>query len=200
VIADSDRLEVLYRTPDEMEAAMIAGALEDHGIRAAISGGYTSGFRAEAPGQVRVLVAEQDLVQACELLAETLRESRSIDWEGVDFQDPTPIDPDEQETPADVDVPEASADQPRLQFSLGLLVLIQTVLCAIFALTRIELGGIPLAVLLTGLVFSITLYGTIYIAADLPRFHDRWRPFGRVLITGYAVAVLLSSLLAILAG
>jgi hypothetical protein len=200
MIAASDRLEVLYRTPDELEAAMIAGVLADHGIAVTTSGGYTSGFRAEAPGHVRVLVAQDDLAEACELLAQTLRESRSLDWDGIDIQDPTPIDADEADAAPSSDAAVPSADDPKLQFSLGLLVILQTVLCVAFALSRIDLGGIPSAILLTGLVFSVTLAGTIYIAADLPRFHDRWRPFGRVLITGYAVAILLSSLMAILAG
>ena len=54
----------------EIEAAIIVTALEEQGFKAQMSGQLTSGFRAEAPGEVRVLVRRGDLQRA----EETLRE------------------------------------------------------------------------------------------------------------------------------
>ncbi len=65
---DPNRVVVLTTVPTEAEAATIVAALDGGGIQARITGELTSGFRAEAPGDVRVLVREADLEQARELL------------------------------------------------------------------------------------------------------------------------------------
>src|SRR5688572_16467710 len=114
--ASLDRLEVLYRTPDEMEAAMIADVLADHGIRSSVTGGATAGFRAEAPGEVRILIAEAHLPLARRLLEQHLHESQPVDWEQVDCHDPTTPEGEEVEPPAPAELPANSA---KLQFSLG---------------------------------------------------------------------------------
>ncbi len=61
---------VLTTVMTEAEAAILVAQLEDHGIAAQISGGLTGGFRAEAPGSVRVLVHEENMERAKALLAE----------------------------------------------------------------------------------------------------------------------------------
>ena len=65
---NDDALLVLVSVANEMQAALIVNTLEDHGIRATATGDFTSGFRAEAPGDVRVLVKRSDLSEAREVL------------------------------------------------------------------------------------------------------------------------------------
>jgi pheromone shutdown protein TraB len=86
----SDHIVPLTSAPDEMEAGIIVAALEEHGIKATMSGVYTSGFRAEAPGQVQILIAERDLARAQEVLELAEEEQQEIDWSQVDVGDPEP--------------------------------------------------------------------------------------------------------------
>lgn len=65
--AETELVE-LCKAGDEFEARMILGLLEDHGIAAATTGEFSAGFRAEAPGVVRVHVAKRDLEKALQLL------------------------------------------------------------------------------------------------------------------------------------
>ena len=85
--------QVLVSVPGEVEAAVIVNALEEHGIGARATGGYTSGFKAEAPGEVRVLVAQADAVRAKDVLTEIRREYAQIDWSNVDFGNPEESNP-----------------------------------------------------------------------------------------------------------
>jgi hypothetical protein len=59
---------VLTAVPNEALAAMIVAALGHEGIMAHAQGSLTSGFRAEAPGNVQVLVRRADLDRARALL------------------------------------------------------------------------------------------------------------------------------------
>ena len=63
-----DSLQVLTRVPNELEAALIVNTLTEYGIPATATGGFTSGFKAEAPGDVRVLVKRSDIAAARDLL------------------------------------------------------------------------------------------------------------------------------------
>ncbi|MGH7201945.1 MAG: putative signal transducing protein [Planctomycetaceae bacterium] len=67
---DPDSLEVLASVPTEAEAAMIVAALDERGLRAQAVGGHTAGFRADAPGEVAVLVRRMDLDAAARILQE----------------------------------------------------------------------------------------------------------------------------------
>lgn len=67
---DPDNPERLTVVKTEAEALLIAGMLEEQGIESTVTGGYTSGFRTGAPGEVRVLVRNSDLARARELLNE----------------------------------------------------------------------------------------------------------------------------------
>ncbi len=67
---DSDRLEVIASLRHELEAAPIVAALDAEGIRAEAVGAYTAGFRAEAPGEVQVVVRGTDAERARAVLAE----------------------------------------------------------------------------------------------------------------------------------
>ena len=84
----SERLVLLESMPTEMEAGVIVAALEQGGIQATMTGTYTAGFRAEAPGWVKVLVAEDDLLQARTILRDVVRENMDVDWAQVDVGKP----------------------------------------------------------------------------------------------------------------
>jgi hypothetical protein len=56
----SEYIALLTSAPTEMDASIIVGALEVRGIKATMTGAYTAGFRAEAPGWVQVLVSQDD--------------------------------------------------------------------------------------------------------------------------------------------
>ena len=62
-------LQVLTRVPTEMEASLVVLRLADQGIAATAVGGFTAGFRAEAPGMVAVMVNSADLPAAEAALA-----------------------------------------------------------------------------------------------------------------------------------
>lgn len=68
--APSDKPVTVAVTADQMEAAMIASMLADHGIEARTVGDFTAGFRAEAPGGVSVLVHSRDEPRAREAIAD----------------------------------------------------------------------------------------------------------------------------------
>lgn len=74
----------LASTPTEREASIIVAALDECGICATMSGQYIACLRAGAWGWVQVLVAEEDLPRAQEVLANIRDEQRDIDWSQVD--------------------------------------------------------------------------------------------------------------------
>jgi hypothetical protein len=84
----SEHLVLLESTATEMEAGVIVAALEQGGIQATMTGTYTAGFRAEAPGWVKILVAENDLWQARTVLRDVVRENTDVDWSQVDVGQP----------------------------------------------------------------------------------------------------------------
>jgi pheromone shutdown protein TraB len=88
VADDSNEPVLLTSALNEAEAGIIVGALAEEGIKAAMSGVYTAGFRAEAPGWVKVLVAERDLARAKQILAGARRDQDNIDWSRVDVGPP----------------------------------------------------------------------------------------------------------------
>ena len=87
---DNEHLARLTSVRNEMEAGIIIGALEQEGIQAAMSGVYTAGFRAEAPGWVEVLVAEDDFSQAQAILQQVRDQHADVDWSHVDVGEPEP--------------------------------------------------------------------------------------------------------------
>lgn len=87
-IRPSGPIALLTSAPNEMEAGIIVGGLDERGIKATMSGVYTSGFRAEAPGWVQVLVAKEDLPAAQAVLDEVRGGGEEIDWSQVDVGTP----------------------------------------------------------------------------------------------------------------
>ena len=65
---DPNRVVVLTTAPTESQGAMIVAALEAEGVQAQMTGALTSGFRAEVPGGVQVIVRYGDLGQAQSVL------------------------------------------------------------------------------------------------------------------------------------
>ena len=64
--------EILVSVPGDLEASMIISALAAEGVDATATGSYTSGFLAEAPGEVQVLVRKRDLLKAKQLLGDLM--------------------------------------------------------------------------------------------------------------------------------
>ena len=85
---DNEELKTLTTVTTEFEASAIISALEAENIRAQAVGGYTAGFRAESPGGVSVIVAEDDLERSKAILAELRRHGAEIDWSQVDVDKP----------------------------------------------------------------------------------------------------------------
>ncbi len=83
-----DPTVVLALVPNEWQATLIANALRDRGINAQVTGATTAGFRAEAPGMVRVIVSKSQLEDARAALAEHRDQVSDIDWSQVDVGDP----------------------------------------------------------------------------------------------------------------
>ncbi|MAT70949.1 MAG: hypothetical protein CMJ58_15665 [Planctomycetaceae bacterium] len=65
---NSQELVVVKSVRDEMEAAMVVALLERIGVDAVADGGFTAGFRAEAPGEVAIRVRREDEAAARQAL------------------------------------------------------------------------------------------------------------------------------------
>ena len=76
---DNANLETVAERPSEVAATILVSVLRDAGIRAIATGGFTSGFRAEAPGMVKVQTLEDDAERAREIIAEIKMESPDDD-------------------------------------------------------------------------------------------------------------------------
>ncbi len=75
VTDDPNRPVVLVDVLTEAHAAMIVAALAERGIEAHATGGLTSGLRAEAPGQVHILVRAEDAERARDALDDVQAET-----------------------------------------------------------------------------------------------------------------------------
>jgi hypothetical protein len=80
VTPDPNRPEKLLSVASEIEAAAMVNALAECGVEAFAAGGYTSGFKAEAPGDVKILVKHTDLDRARQALAEIRQQQGDIEW------------------------------------------------------------------------------------------------------------------------
>jgi hypothetical protein len=82
-----ERTARLTSVPSETEAAIVIAALEENGVHAE-SDEYTSGLRAGPWNWVEVLVAEEDLEKAKQVLEQVKRQNDHIDWSQVDVGQP----------------------------------------------------------------------------------------------------------------
>lgn len=78
----------LVSVPSEVEAAVIVATLTDGGIQAVAAGGLTSSFRAEAPGEVAVLVNAADAERAHQILQQHRSDEHPVNWSEVDVGEP----------------------------------------------------------------------------------------------------------------
>jgi hypothetical protein len=85
---DPAELIDLASVRSEFEAATMVEALRAQGIAAQHYGGGLAGFRAEAPGFVRVVVRRQDADRARLALRALQADSIDIDWDEVDVGEP----------------------------------------------------------------------------------------------------------------
>ena len=85
---DPNRPCVLLLAANEVEAGGIVTALAEYDIEASVTGGFTSGLKAEAPGDVQILVRCSDLDRAKLALAEIRQDQGKIDWSTIDVGRP----------------------------------------------------------------------------------------------------------------
>ena len=83
-----DELTTLAHVPSEADAAPIVDALIAAGISATMTGGFTAGFIAEAPGDISIKVFEKDHARAMKVVRQFELENKSIDWSQVDVGEP----------------------------------------------------------------------------------------------------------------
>ncbi len=81
---DPNTPERLTAVPNDIQAAAIVNALADRGIQATMTGSYTSGFRAQAPGWVSIVVRKMDLDAAKQALADLKPDASDLDWPEFD--------------------------------------------------------------------------------------------------------------------
>jgi len=67
---DDARLETVAERCNESTALILVAVLKDAGIRAVATGGFTAGFKAEAPGVVKVQTFEADADRARQVISE----------------------------------------------------------------------------------------------------------------------------------
>jgi hypothetical protein len=82
---NNEKLVTVARRPGEAGADVLVSVLADAGIRAVATGGFTSGFQAEAPGWVSVQTLESDAARAREILAEAHEDA--VEWLAEDSDD-----------------------------------------------------------------------------------------------------------------
>jgi Putative prokaryotic signal transducing protein len=67
---DHAKLVTVAERNSEAAASILVSILCDEGIKAIATGGFTAGFRAEAPGRVRVQTFEADAERAKQIIAD----------------------------------------------------------------------------------------------------------------------------------
>ncbi len=85
---DPNNPTTLTRYCSEVEAVALLAALSESGIQGTTTGSFTTGFQAEAPGDVTVVVRQSDLPRAQKVLAKLENMKEDIDWSSVDVGEP----------------------------------------------------------------------------------------------------------------
>jgi hypothetical protein len=85
---DPNNPTTLTKFENEIEATALLAALAENGIQGTTTGSFTTGFLAEAPGSVSVVVRYGDLPRALKVLAEIETSVDEIDWSTVDVGEP----------------------------------------------------------------------------------------------------------------
>jgi hypothetical protein len=84
---DPNSPTVVYSADNAIEAAAIVTALEAEGIETTTTGSYTSGFQAEAPGTVQVVVRQSQAEKALAILERLEDEADESDENSGDEED-----------------------------------------------------------------------------------------------------------------
>jgi hypothetical protein len=87
MITDPNSPTVVYSADNAIEAAAIVTALEAEGITTTTTGSYTSGFQAEAPGPVQVVVRQSQAEKALAILERLEDEAEASEEESDDEED-----------------------------------------------------------------------------------------------------------------
>lgn len=83
-----EHVVVAATAENELEAGVMVAALEEAGIKATMSGAATADFRVGIPSGVQVLVAQEDLARAQEVIREGEDDEEDVDWSQVDVGQP----------------------------------------------------------------------------------------------------------------
>ncbi len=59
-----EHVVVVATAENELEAGVMVAALEEEGIKSTMSGAATADFRTGVPGEIQILVAQEDLARA----------------------------------------------------------------------------------------------------------------------------------------
>lgn len=79
---DDEKLVTVAERSSELAASVVVSVLQDAGIRAVATGGFTAGFKAEAPGWVKIQTFQRDAERAREVIAEIKQEP--VQWPEAD--------------------------------------------------------------------------------------------------------------------
>jgi hypothetical protein len=160
----------LLSVTNEIEAAAIVAALGAHDIVARYDGAYTAGFQAEAPGMIQILVREEDLARATDVVEAFGDQAAVIDWSTVDCGDDEPLSDDEQ----DVAAPQNVESRP-LQVSLRTLLIIQTTVCVLLAFSQSSLVTALFSATTVAVVYAFSTFGIVQIISKRERAAESLR-------------------------
>ena len=173
MVSNTSNIIPLLSVSSEAEASAIVATLADHGISARVVGGYTAGFIAEAPGEVQVLVREEDLVRASQIAKEQGDLAVSIDWSTIDCGDREPISADEK-----ADSPTTEGEPRPWQVSLKELLIIQSGVCVFLGFTQGLLGAAILMTLLVVVLFAMVFFRLFQIVTGSTNLNQKLRTVG----------------------
>lgn len=83
-----EHIVVVASAENELEAGVIVAALEEAGIKSTMSGAATAEFRVAVPGDVQILVAQEDEARAREVIQKGEDDEEDVDWSQVDVGQP----------------------------------------------------------------------------------------------------------------
>ena len=152
MVPDPNRPEKLLAVANEIEATAITSALAEYGVEAFAVGGYTAGFKAEAPGTVAVMVRHADFDRAKQALTETRQQQGKIDWSNVDVMEGAEQDPPAET--ADI-APDWSPLRNRLWLILELFLIAVCLIIGLFTGFTEPLIYAIMAIVLIGLVLVL---------------------------------------------
>jgi len=83
-----EHVVVAATAENELEAGVMVNALAEAGIKSTMSGAATADFRTGVPGVVQILVTQEDLARAQEVIRKGEDDEEDVDWSQVDVGQP----------------------------------------------------------------------------------------------------------------